>query len=75
MILLRESIYYIPKLKIKAVLDRYTNYLSGRGVFVVDVGQNSTRKAAAILEIIERNYKVVEKHSSPESREFVIVFS
>lgn len=73
-ILLRESIYYIPRLKIQSVLDRYATYLTDRGVFVVDVGENSTRKAGAILEIIERNYKVLEKHSSGESRDFVIVF-
>ena len=73
-ILFRESIYYVPGPKIKGMLDRYAGSLTERGVFVVDVGSNSTRKAGAILEIIERNYQVREKHSAEGARGFVVVF-
>ena len=34
-ILFRESIYYLPKFKIKRVLNRYDDYLKETGVFIV----------------------------------------
>jgi SAM-dependent methyltransferase len=73
-ILFRESIYYVPHFKIKGMLDRYAPYLSEKGVFVVNVGQNGTHKARMILDLIERNYRIVEKYAPAESDEFVVVF-
>jgi SAM-dependent methyltransferase len=43
-ILLRESLYYIQVSKIKAVLDRYAEFLKPNGVFVVRMHDRKTRR-------------------------------
>jgi SAM-dependent methyltransferase len=73
-ILFRESIYYVPDSKIKAMLDRYSHYLSERGAFVVNVSKYGTRKGQVILNLIESNFNVLEKYSPPGADEFVVVF-
>jgi SAM-dependent methyltransferase len=73
-ILFRESIYYIPRSKIRGLLKRYSHYLTDKGVFVVHVSKSGTRKWRPIFEIIERNHMVMEKALSVESGDFVVVF-
>jgi len=72
-ILFRDSIYYIPQAKIKAMLNRYSSYLKKSGVFIVRLyGDGSEYKM--ILDTIENNFEVMEKHLSREPRALVIVF-
>jgi SAM-dependent methyltransferase len=73
-ILFRESIYYVPAPKMKSVLGRYAQFLTDRGAFVVHVSHKGTDKGIAILETIERNFRVLEKHSPAGFDEFVVVF-
>lgn len=73
-ILFRESIYYVPLLRIKSVLERYSEYLNAQGGFVVHVSGTKPAKAQQILAIIEKHFEVLEK-SSPNNRgDFVVVF-
>jgi SAM-dependent methyltransferase len=73
-ILFRESIYYIPRLKIKPMLNRYSRYLSSDGVFIVNVSKYGTRKGQVILNLIDSNFRVIEKHLSSGAEEFVVIF-
>ena len=61
-ILFRESVYNIPRAKMKATLDRYSRYLTDEGVFVVYVSRDGTRNVREIVGWIEANYSVIEKH-------------
>ena len=72
LILFRESIYYIPRVQIKNVLERYTGYLTDRGVMVVHVGKGATKKGREIFEIIAGDFQVVE--GTPHGDAFTIVF-
>ena len=74
-ILFRESIYNIPQPKMKATLDLYSRYLADDGVFVVYVSRDGTKKVREIVEWLEANYSVTEKHlrtTPPDA--FVVVF-
>jgi SAM-dependent methyltransferase len=72
-ILLRDSIYYIPRAKIKVTLDRYSKYLKQGGVFIVRMFDGSD-KYKAIVDIIESNFNIIEKHLSEQSNAVVLVF-
>jgi len=73
-ILFRDSIYYVPTAKIRAMLKRYSRYLNERGVFIVRLWGGGGSKEKTILDIIERNFEIVEKHLSKEPKAAVIVF-
>jgi 2-polyprenyl-3-methyl-5-hydroxy-6-metoxy-1,4-benzoquinol methylase len=75
-ILFRESIYYVPLPKIKALLDRCAGYLAAQGVIIVDVDVGGTKpeRARKILEIIETGFRVLEKESPKKAGDFVAVF-
>lgn len=74
-ILFRDSINSLPQLKMKSTLDRYLPYLSERGVFIVRVSGDATRKYQEIAAEIEANYKLIEKYSTPASGgAFILVF-
>jgi SAM-dependent methyltransferase len=73
-ILFRESIYYVPLIKIKTVLDRYAHYLTSRGVFVVAVSPDGSDKGPKILETIERNFQIVDRRISERRDDFIVVF-
>lgn len=70
-ILFRESIFYIPKFKIKSVLSKYSDYLKGKGVFIVRMCDR--RKYESIIRLIEKHYDVVER-SPAEDVNIIIVF-
>jgi 2-polyprenyl-6-hydroxyphenyl methylase/3-demethylubiquinone-9 3-methyltransferase len=72
-ILFRDSIYYIEVGKIKAMLDRYAGSLTPRGVFIVRIA-GETEKSRRELDIIERNFDVVERQLFHEPTAIVIVF-
>jgi SAM-dependent methyltransferase len=77
-ILFREAIYHVPLGKIKKTLDRFAEYLTDGGVFIVRLyvtenGRTKYRPSAAI-GIMEREFAVVEKSHYPETGSTVIVF-
>jgi len=73
-ILFRDSLYYVPAAKIRAMLERYSRSLNPAGVFMVRLYGVGGSKQTTILDIIERNFKIVEKHLSEEPKAAVIVF-
>jgi SAM-dependent methyltransferase len=76
-ILFRESLYHVPLGKVKVVLDRYSNFLTDGGVFIVRLftSDNGVRKHRpnAMIDVIEAAFDVAEK-SEDESGAMVIVF-
>jgi 2-polyprenyl-3-methyl-5-hydroxy-6-metoxy-1,4-benzoquinol methylase len=71
-ILFRESIFYIPVTKIKAILDRYAGYLRPDGVFVVRMCDRE--KYHSIVELIIRHYLVLERRLVENALDIIIVF-
>jgi trans-aconitate methyltransferase len=72
-ILFMESLYYIPWRRIPPVLDAYSNYLTSRGVFIVRMW-TGTDKYLPLVELIEKHFDVLEKHSSADPKAVLIVF-
>jgi SAM-dependent methyltransferase len=66
-ILLRDSIYYIPDGKIIPMLQRYTGFLAPGGVFIVRMFSYRP-----ILETITKEFHVVEKYSDSAT---ILVFT
>jgi SAM-dependent methyltransferase len=64
LILFRDSLYYVPLRKVKALLDRYSAFLKESGCFVVRVIDGV--RCAPFVEIIERNFSVRQKQFSRE---------
>jgi len=64
-ILFRDSIYYIPQPRIDPTLDRYSNYLTEHGVFIVRIfdGENHAR----VVSGIEHSFEIAEKYVSPNT--------
>jgi 2-polyprenyl-6-hydroxyphenyl methylase/3-demethylubiquinone-9 3-methyltransferase len=58
-ILFRESIFYIPRFKIKRVLTRYSDYLTENGVFIVRMCDK--KKYKSIVRLIEKDYHIVDR--------------
>src|SRR5208337_3598344 len=77
-ILFRESMYHVPLGKVKAVLDRYSKYLRGGGVFIVRLftSENGKSKSrpSAMIRVIETEFEVLEKRHYSQSGATVIVF-
>lgn len=69
-ILFGDSLYYIPRPLILAMLNRYAKYLTPSGVFVARI---YGRKYHKILDIIERNFEVMERHTHAKEI-FVLTF-
>jgi 2-polyprenyl-3-methyl-5-hydroxy-6-metoxy-1,4-benzoquinol methylase len=72
-ILFRESIFYIPIRKIKAVLDRYAPHLKAEGVFIVRICDRE--KYAPIVELINEHYNVHEQMAVERAKDIIIVFA
>ena len=72
-ILFRDSIYYIPARRIKAMLDQYAKYLNDGGVFIVRMS-NGSDKYKPIMDTIESNFEIVEKHLAVQPPAVVLVF-
>lgn len=71
-ILFGDSIYYVPPRRIQEMLDRYVVYLKPGGVFVVRSWVVSHRHRS-IIEIIERNLRILEREFYHYSQGVVIV--
>lgn len=72
LILFRESIFYIPRRKIKAMLDRYSKYLKDNGVFIVRMCDRG--KYGRIVKLIETNYETIENYLADNSKDIIIIF-
>jgi 2-polyprenyl-6-hydroxyphenyl methylase/3-demethylubiquinone-9 3-methyltransferase len=70
-ILFRESIFYIPKFKIKGVLGRYSDYLMENGVFIVRMCDR--KKYKSIVRLIEKHYHVVDQSPAGDAN-IILVF-
>jgi len=79
-ILFRESLYHVPLGKVKSTLDRYAEYLTDDGVFVVrlkTLGSHDNRtksRPKAMLDIVAREYDVLEQGEHGDLGSTIIVF-
>jgi len=71
-ILFRESLYYIPHLKIRSVLDHYSGFLEKDGVFIVR--WHNRRQGEIVLDILRDAYQLVEPYDPTVPGPMVIVF-
>jgi SAM-dependent methyltransferase len=65
-ILFRESMYHVPIGKVKLILDRYSQFLTENGVFIVRIflaGPHGEKRyrPKSVIRAIEANFDVVEK--------------
>jgi 2-polyprenyl-3-methyl-5-hydroxy-6-metoxy-1,4-benzoquinol methylase len=72
-ILFRESIYYVAGPPLKGILTRYAQFLKPDGVFMVRLWTGSG-KYAGIVDFLEANYTIVEKHASESAGPVILVF-
>lgn len=72
-ILFRESIYYIPKGKIKGMLDRYSNFLKPGGVFIVRWHESTAGQQ--IPHFLDADYSVLDQQLLSPSGPVIIVFN
>jgi SAM-dependent methyltransferase len=59
-ILFRESLYYVPLVRIKPMLDRYRYYLSERGVFIVNISRTGSKLFAECRALLTAHYDALE---------------
>ena len=71
-IMFRESIYYIPRHKIKSVLDHYSSFLKPDGVFIVR--WHDQRQAKVILEQLDNAYELIELPVLTATGPAIVVF-
>lgn len=75
LVLFRDSINSLPELRIKSTLDRYAQHLKEDGRFLVRVSGDATKRYREIAELIEANYRMIDKYSTPASGgAFILVF-
>jgi SAM-dependent methyltransferase len=77
-ILFREALYHVPLGRVKDILNRFSQYLTSAGVFIVRlyVLEHGKRKyrPSAMIAVVEKEFDVVEKHHYADSGATVIVF-
>jgi SAM-dependent methyltransferase len=71
-ILFRDSIYYVPRRHIKAMLQRYAQYLKEGGVFIVRMADGD--KYQDIVQTIEAHFAVVDRHVADDPKAVVLIF-
>jgi SAM-dependent methyltransferase len=72
-ILLRDSIYYVPHARILPMLDRYSKYLKKGGVFIVKMW--SVRdKHKVFVDIIRSAFEIVESYSQDQPETNIFIF-
>ncbi len=72
-ILFRESIYYVPQLRIKGMLARYCSHLLPEGVFLVRIcDRDRFRK---IIDLLETELQVIETYEVNDSKMSLFVCS
>lgn len=65
-ILFRESMYHVPIGQVKTILDRYSQFLTDDGVFIVRLYLSGTKgkkryRPRAVIRTIERDFDVVTR--------------
>jgi 2-polyprenyl-3-methyl-5-hydroxy-6-metoxy-1,4-benzoquinol methylase len=70
--LFRECIFYIPRIKLGAILDKYAKYLKPDGVFVVRMEDRYAY--ADIVDLVEKNYRILERYVPSACKTIVMVF-
>jgi cyclopropane fatty-acyl-phospholipid synthase-like methyltransferase len=65
-ILFRESMYHVPIGQVKTILDRYSQFLTADGVFIVRLYLSGTKgkkryRPRAVIRIIESAFDVIER--------------
>lgn len=79
-ILFRESLYHVPLGQVGATLDHYSKYLKPSGVFIVRINTTDGRapigksRPTAMVDVIKREFDIVEKRQYGGSGPTVIVF-
>jgi len=78
-ILFRESMYHVPPGKIASTVAHYSNYLKEGGVFIVRMATSSRDgqikpRPTAMIDLIKREFDVVEDCQYSDSGATVIVF-
>ena len=68
----KDSIYYIPFLKLTKVLNRYKTHLSNQGVFIVRIADG--KRYANIVRLIESNFNLLERYQ-PGADIVLLVFN
>jgi SAM-dependent methyltransferase len=71
-ILFKDSLYYVNRIKIAGLLDRYGSSLTAGGVFIVHM--DNIRRHGWIQLLIERHFEVVEKNSVLDPTGMLLVF-
>lgn len=72
-ILFRDSIYYVPRNRIKTMLERYSTCLKETGVFIVRMWDGN-HKFKPIMDAIDSNFEIVEKCLFNHPNAVIIVF-
>lgn len=76
-VLFRESLYHVPILKIKPILDKYSACLKDQGVFIVRLGTTNNGKLkyrpTKMIKTIEAAFDVVEKYSNQKTGVNIVV--
>lgn len=72
-LLFRESIYYIKRPQVRAVLTRYAQWLNEGGVFIARIW-NGKGKLRVFAELIENEFQVVDEFREEASGAIVFVF-
>ena len=72
-ILFRESIYYIRRAKIQAILERYSEWLTPEGVFIVKIW-HGRKKGKGIVDIIKNRFEVIEEYWPEQTESVLLVF-
>jgi SAM-dependent methyltransferase len=79
-ILFRESMYHVPIGQVNTILDKYTQFLTEHGVFIVRLYLSGPKgekrfRPRAVIRIIENDYNVIEKTDYDDlSATTVVVF-
>lgn len=73
-ILLRESVYHVAMGNLKSMFERYSQYLTKDGVFVVKLVTGNRYTSMTRVRIIESDFEVVEKGEHSRDGSTVLVF-
>jgi SAM-dependent methyltransferase len=71
-ILFRESIYYIPRLKVRPILDHYSRFLKTDGVIIIR--WHDQKERGTILELLCNSYELVDLPDQGSSGPVIVVF-
>jgi SAM-dependent methyltransferase len=72
-ILFMESLYYVPRNRMTATLDRYAAHLTATGVFIARIW-TGTGKYLPLVRLIGREFCVVDERWSDDPKAVLLVF-